>query len=367
MKPISDSKILFWLSLPFISVRKQAELLLRFGSPAALWSEFEANASIISEGVGEKAFSELRRYHNVEFIDQCLEKLHADGITVVTALNPLYPPLWRQPEVTAPLVVYCRGDIGLLPSTCVAMVGTRACTPYGRDAAKGIARRLAENGVTVVSGLATGIDAYSHMGALDGGGKTIAVLGSGLNKMTPVTNVALYEKILAGGGLVLSEYKPNADASKFTFPERNRLISGLSRGTAVIEAGEKSGALITANFALEQNREVFALPGNVDSTRSKGCNALIHDGALLIRDGDDILEYLKLPCKKIENAEIVLDKEQKKLYSLLKEGEKTFDELVEASGMSPAELSATLTDMELDRIVARRGDNTFVLAEGGRT
>lgn len=365
MEKISESKVLYWLSLPMFSVRKQTELIKFYGSAAALWENFTSDSERIKDFVGDRVFSELSRYHDKSYINKSLDMLRADNISVITVLNPLFPKLLLEPEVGAPLVLYYRGDIEVFSTTCVAVVGTRAATVYGKEMAKLVAGELAENGVTVVSGLATGIDAYAHAAALDVGGKTIAVLGSGLNKVTPVGNQKLFDRIIENGGLVMSEYKPNIDANKFTFPERNRLISGLGRGVAVIEAGEKSGALITAGFALEQNREVFAVPGNITSTRSKGCNDLLFNGANFIRSGLDILEYLSIkPTKINENAEIIVDKEQKKLYSLLSDGEKTIDELVQLSGLNVDDLSVQLLEMELSGAIVRQSANVYALKNG---
>lgn len=356
-----DSKILLWLSLPYVSPRKQVALLKKFGSPEALWNEFPRRDEEMKRAVGERAQAELKRYRSLDYIDEYVSRLREQDISVMTALNKAYPKSLLGPGVNAPLVLYYRGNIERFADTCVAVVGTRRCTPYGKKHAGLIAGEIAASGVTVVSGLATGIDAYAHEGALDAGGNTIAVLGGGLDKVTPVANEKLFERILESGGLVFCEYRPGTAPGKFTFPERNRLISGMSRGVVVVEAGEKSGALITARLAAEQGREVFALPGNVDSTRSQGTNKLLYDGATLIRDGRDVLEFLSItPKTSREKAEIILDKELKKVYSLLEDGEKSFDELVERSGMSPADLSAALTELELRNVVTRVGAGSFM-------
>lgn len=368
MKSVSESKILFWLSLPSLSAKKQAELIRLFGSARSLWDDFSSRTEAVRRIAGDEASAALARFHSLDYLDMRLDGLGKDGIKVITALNPLFPKLLLQPEVNAPSVLYYRGDINVFGSVCVAVVGTRACTSYGREMAKTVSAEIAAGGVTVVSGLAAGIDSYAHAAAVDAGGKTIAVLGSGLNRVTPVSNLKLYDKIIESGGLVVSEYKPDAVAAKFTFPERNRLISGISRGVVVIEAGEKSGALITARFAAEQNREVFALPGNVTSSRSAGCNNLLYDGAVFIRNGMDVLEYLSLkPVVQSEKRKIIVDKEQKKLYSLLEDGIKSFDGLIESSGLSPAELSEILLEMELNDLIERDSANTFSIRYRGNT
>ncbi len=362
MNKAFESKILFWLSLPMITVKRQAEIIRLYGGAEELWDNFDAKFDDVVKICGERSAEELRRYRSERFIDKCLDKLRDDGISVVTALNPLYPERLLQPEVSAPSVLYYKGDLNLMTSECVAIVGTRACTSYGKEAAKIVATDLAENGVTVVSGMATGIDSYAHAAALDAGGKTIAVLGSGLNKITPVGNTKLYDRILERGGLIISEYKPNSDATKYTFPERNRLISGLSRGVVVVEAAEKSGALITARYAAEQNREVFAVPGNITSVRSKGCLDLIYDGATMIRNGLDVLESLKIaPKKSVAKPEIIVDKDEKKLYSLLEDGAKSVDELIEKSGIPPMELAEILLRMELSGVIEKESAATYAI------
>lgn len=361
MKSVSDSKILFWLSLGGITPRKQTELIRKCGSLSELWESF-AFSEKLKEFIGEKAFASLNRFHSDDFINLCLEKLRGEGINVITAINPLFPKLLLQPEVNAPLVLYYRGDINVFKTECVAVVGTRACSSYGKLMAKVVAGELAENGVTVVSGLATGIDAYAHAAALDAKGKTIAVMAGGLDKITPVSNLKLYERILSEGGLVISEHTPNTEATKYSFPERNRIISGLSRGVAVIEAGEKSGALITARLAAEQNREVFCVPGNVTSSKSKGCLDLLMEGANLIRNGKDILEYLSIkPLKQKTKSEIIVDKVEKKVYSLLEAGIKSLDGLIEECGIGPQELMRALVNLELNDLIVRDSANTFSL------
>ena len=175
MKSVSDSKILFWLSLGGVTPRKQTELIRKCGSLSELWESF-AFREKLKDFLGEKSFASGNRFHSDDFINLCLEKLRGEGINVITAINPLFPKLLLQPEVNAPLVLYYRGDINVFNTECVAVVGTRACSSYGKVMAKVVAGELAENGVTVVSGLATGIDAYAHAAALDAKGKTIAVM-----------------------------------------------------------------------------------------------------------------------------------------------------------------------------------------------
>ncbi len=368
MAKYSESKILFWLNLASVSVKKKTELLKRFGGATNLWEEFTKKSLLVREVLGDKAYAELVRYRNPEIIEKSLIKLRDEGIFVLTVLNPLYPKQLLQPEVSAPLVLYYKGDLNLLKEKIIAVVGTRACTTYGKDMANKIGTDLANGGVTVVSGIATGIDTYAHNAVMNAGGKSIAVLPCGFNKISPVSSATLVDKIIKSGGLVISEYKRDFEATKYTFPERNRLISGLSMGVVIVEAAEKSGALITANLALEQNREVFAVPGNITSTRSAGCNNLLYEGANFIRNGQDVLAHFDIKSEKTQNkneqnAENIVDKDEKKVYILLEEGDKTLDELVENSGLEPKRLSEILLNMELDDLIVRKGANLFALKQ----
>jgi DNA processing protein len=319
-----------------LSVRKQAEILLKAGGIRELAERFSSDADI-RKVVGDK-FEIMKRTLSTDYLKENLNKLKKDGISVATKLNPLYPEKLKQPEVCAPFAFYYKGNLELINSDAIAVVGTRAVSSYGRRMTEKFTQTLVENGFTIVSGLATGVDGIAHQSALKNNGKTIAILGSGLNYVNPVAHTQLYEDIIASGGLVMSEYRPEFTATKYTFPERNRLISGISKGVLVVEAGEKSGSLITANFALEQGRDVFAVPGNLDSSKSAGTNNLIYSGAYLVRSGDDICAHygIKVDAKKTKSTES-LSEDEKSIYSLLSD-ETSFDELVEKTGLLPHNL-----------------------------
>ena len=359
---MTDSEILYWLTLSGLSVKKQKQIIKIAGSVSKLKREFSENAEI-REVCGDKYNAMLRTFDD-DYVKESLNKLSCDGIKVCTALNPLFPDTLKQSEVNAPLAFYYKGDLNLLKTPCIAVVGTRHSSRYGKDMTYKFVSGLVKGGFTIVSGLATGIDGYAHHATLDNNGKTIAVLGSGLNIITPVSNCDLYDKICNNGGLIISEYPPNANATKYTFPERNRLISGLSKGVLVVEAGEKSGALITADFALEQGRDVFAVVGNLDSSRSIGTNNLIFNGATMVRNGEDICAFYGISAEKISKEEVKkLDNTQKTIYILLSEGEKSFDELVELAKMPLAELSVILTDMEIEGLIRRTTADNYIITE----
>lgn len=230
-------------------------------------------------------------------IDTAIAWLNAGkGRAIISYYDDNYPPLLK--EISAPpLLLFCQGDTGLLASPQLAIVGSRAATYTGKDNASQIAEQLALHGYTVTSGLALGIDSFAHQGALTAGGKTIAVLGSGLDVIYPKANLTLAQTMVKRGGLLVSEFWPDIAPYASNFPRRNRIVSGLSLGVIVVEAEARSGSLITARLAVEQNREVFAVPGSINNPKTAGCHKLIHQGAKLITGIADILE--ELPQQRI--------------------------------------------------------------------
>ncbi len=276
-----------------------------------------------------------------------------------------YPPRLREiPQ--PPQVLYIRGHI---PSNrpMVAVVGTRRSTPYGKRVTEQIVKGLVRADVVIVSGMAIGIDSEAHKAALEAGGETVAVVGSGIDEsvLYPASNKGLAREIEKHGA-VISEFDPYAKSETFYFPQRNRVISGLSLGVLVIEAKEKSGALITANFALDQNREVFAVPGSIFWETSAGPNNLIKQGAKAVTCAEDVLQELNIPIPNEESKVPVAKNslEQKILYVLLdKKGESIhIDSIVEKTKLSASEVSSTLTEMELDEKVKNLGGDYYVLA-----
>ena len=270
-----------------------------------------------------------------------------DEIKSLTIESQDYPNLLRLIK-DPPETLYYRGDISFCNTVCLAVVGARKATPYGKWAAYHIAKRAAEHGVTIVSGMASGIDSCGHRGALDGGGKTIAVLGCGVDVCYPRNNKELMERI-AAQGLVVSEYPPGSLPLSFQFPLRNRIISGLSQGVVIAEASLKSGSLITAECALDQGREVYAVPGNINSIYSIGSNKLIQDGAIPIVVIDDILDALGIR-KKIEgNSERTrLGKDETIILELIAErGEVNLDYLCMMSKKPPSLVGALITVLEM--------------------
>lgn len=251
-----------------------------------------------------------------------------------------------------PRQLYCTGDTGLLNERSVGVVGARKNTVYGKNVALMIGRRLAESGLVVTSGLALGIDGYSHEGALEADGKVIGVLGSGIDHMTPQRNRGLMMKALDNGGLVVSEYPPEVEGFKGNFPARNRIISGLSEALVVVEAGLNSGSLITAKHAAEQGRTVYAVPGNINSQTSIGCNLLIRDGAVPLIIIDDMIRDIGAMPKKTVFESNNLDSDEQKIFEVIKDlSGATMEEIIGRTGLSPGLANSLVTIMEIKGVV----------------
>jgi len=285
--------------------------------------------------------------------------MSSEKIKIIKKSSKEYPKILRE-IVNAPKQLYVRGELPKNHEMNFAIVGTRAASEYGKTLAFKIAKELAELGFNIVSGLALGIDTQAHLGALAGGGKTIAVLGSGTldASIFPKENLALVKKIVDSGGAVISEYEPQAKSEIWYFPERNRIVSGLSRGALVVEAPEKSGALITARLALEQNREVFAIPGSVFSKNSIGANNLIKSGAKMVTSVDDILEELNLTglkSQKEENKKENMSPEEKLIFSIIEKEPVHIDKICEIAKMPAGRVMSIVSILEIQGIIKNIG------------
>lgn len=260
-----------------------------------------------------------------------------------------------------PKQLYCAGDTSLLHEISVSVVGSRKYTLYGKTVAGMVGRRLGECGVPVVSGLAYGIDAFAHEGALDAGGKVIGVLASGIRKMAPKRNYALMMRGLENGGLVLSEYEPDEPAEKYKYPRRNRIISGLGKCTAVIEANVNSGSLITAQHAMEQGRPVYAVPGNINSQFSIGCNLLIRDGAFPLVVIDDLVRHTGIDSGAASDSVMRLGADERRVYdAAARYNGAPLDRLAEETGMSAGALNAMVTVMEIKGIFSTYAGKVYI-------
>lgn len=275
-----------------------------------------------------------------------------------------YPKLLKEIK-DAPKVLYYRGSLPRAESMGFAIVGTRRYSDYGKQVALEIAADLAEAGLTIVSGLAPGIDTFAHQATVERKKRAIAVLGTGLDEKSiyPQSNLKLAEKILETNGCLISEYPPGTPGSKFTFPQRNRIISGLSSGVLVVEAKQKSGALITANYAFSQKRNVFAVPGPIHSSNSKGCHFLIKKGAKLVENANDILNELNLKLKKFNLPQAIKgeNKEENLILEILKEEVLYIDKIIEKTKLPASTIASTLAILEIKGKVRNLGNNVYAI------
>lgn len=294
-------------------------------------------------------------------LEKYMARIAAQGISVLTRENELYPQRLKEIDQPPP-VLYVRGTLEIEDSWAVAVVGTRRVSAYGRQVADELAAFLSANGVTVVSGLARGVDAIAHQAVLKNGGRTIAVLGCGVDRIYPPEHTGLAEKIIANGA-VISDYAPGTPPDASNFPPRNRIISGLSMATVVVEAGDTSGALITAQFALDQGREVFAVPGNILAPQSKGTNRLISQGAHPMLSASDLLDILNLTRvteqRHVRKA-LPGNEMEEKLMGVLTHEPLHMDEIRNLTGLPIEHISATLVMMELKGLVRQVGGNNYV-------
>jgi DNA processing protein len=320
---------------------------------------FEAKTEkLMSLGMNREKAEKLRSGKILSEASNKLEQLKNNGYKIITIEDKQYPQLLRE-IYDPPIVLYCSGKVEVLNSPCIAIVGTRRPTPYGRAVAENLSFELSLRGLTIVSGLAKGIDSYAHYGVLKAEGNTVAVLGTGIDVVYPRQNFSLYKKIKESG-VIITEFPLGSPPLNYHFPIRNRIISGISLGVVVVEAADRSGSLITARLALDQCREVMAVPGNVTSKFSKGTNWLIKNGAKLVSCWEDVVEELPLQLKeeilskekKSERTIPKLSLEEEKVLNALKQDEKIhIDLLSENTGYSVSELLSYLLSLELKDLV----------------
>ncbi len=368
-----------WISLnmtPGVGPRKATQLLERFGSADNVFHALRSEL----EGLRlkpETIQSILKR----EFHDKAeeeLAKVKEMGGDILILDDGSYPYLLRE-IADPPITLYVKGDWqACLDAPCIAVVGSRRCSTYGKNASEMLSRDLASNGVTIVSGFARGIDSAAHLGAIAGKGRTIAVLGTGIDQVYPKENVKLAEQILANGGAIVSQFPLGTPPLKENFPYRNRIISGLSLGVLIVEASERSGSLITARLAMEQNREVLAVPGNITSKNSFGTNYLIKSGAKLVQQWQDVVaEFPTEIAAEIlppttDNKNIEKESEEKhkmpsnlsvaekQVYALLAPDEsKHFDILLEKTGLSFGDLNNAIVGLDLKDLIRVLPGNNY--------
>lgn len=281
-------KYWIWLSrIEGLGPIKIKSLLEKYNTPEKIWN-LTKQELMKTKGIGENIANNILKKEYRENLNQYIKYMEKYSIGIMTIKDQDYPKNLLH-IYDAPAILYYKGNKKLLQTNIIAMVGCRDCSNYGKEVSIKLSYELAKNGITIISGMAKGIDSYSHIGCIKAERKTIAVLGSGIDIIYPKENSLLYNKILSTGGLILSEYVIGTKPSKLNFPARNRIISGLSNGVVVVEAKEKSGTLNTVDFALEQGKEIFVIPGNITSSNSVSTNELIKQGANCVTCVEDIL------------------------------------------------------------------------------
>ncbi len=346
----------YWIAfhrVPYVGSVRLRRLLDRFGDLEAAWT---ASAPALRAVLDERSCASMLRVRASIDPDVLVAQLDRDGVRVTTLDDADYPRLLREIPAPPP-VLYYKGTLPDARDPLVAVVGTRRTTAYGREMAETIAGDLAGAGITVVSGLALGVDGAAHHAALDAGGRTIAVLGSGVNHIYPPQHRQLAARVVDHGAM-LADYVPEHPVEAANFPPRNRIISGLSLGVVVVEAPDRSGALITVDFAADQGRDVFVVPGNARSSSSAGCNRLLRDGARLVRSAADIMENLRLGSAAVAPAvqkTLPLDEDERRLLALLTHEAQHIDEIAAAANQAVFQVSAQLLTLELQGLVRNAG------------
>ncbi len=352
----------YWIGFNLIkgigAVRMQG-LVAYFGDLESAWN---ADIKMLMEaGLGAKLAERVTGARRQMDLDQVWAKIEAQGIKILTWADEEYPARLREIDQPPP-VLYIRGEYLQDDLFAVAIVGTRKVTPYGRQVTEELASYLAANGITVISGLARGVDVIAHQTALKAGGRTMAILGSGVDRIYPPEHRGLAEKMMERGA-VISDYAVGTPPDASNFPPRNRIISGLSLAVVVIEAAETSGALITAEFAAEQGREVFAVPGNIYAPQSKGVNNLIQKGAQPLLTPEDLMQALDLTrvgAQKSARKVLPADETEARVLGVLGGVPLHVDEICNLAGLPIEKISATLAFMELKGLVRQVGGMNYV-------
>ena len=340
-------------------------LIKEFGDVKRAWNA--SKVELEGCGIGPRAVNALIETRQTIDLEKEVAKLNNLGVRVLTFEDESYPCRLREIDA-APMVLYIRGEVRRQDHLAVAVVGTRKPTSYGRTVTKDISSYLSRNGITIISGMARGIDGIAHRAALDAGGRTIAVLGSGIDQIYPPEHRRLAMEIETSGA-VLTDYPLGTKPEGGNFPPRNRIISGLSLAVIVVEAGARSGALITADFAAEQGRDVFAVPGEIHRSGSKGTNNLIQAGAHPLLQVEDVIEMLQLELvarQEIASTTLPHEPTEHLLIEALGDDPTHIDALQDSTGLSSAEISATLAMLELKGEVRQVGGMNFVRAREGR-
>ncbi len=351
--------------LPTVGPVRLRKLLEVFKEPQQILSAKRSELRKV-EGIGSEVADQIASWESIVDLAAELARIRDFGATVITQESPSYPKSLR--EIHAPpIVLYLWGELNERDHHAIGIIGARRTTHYGTESAKKLAYQLAYAGLTVISGLARGIDTAAHQGALAAKGRTIAVIGSGLSKLYPPDNRGLAEKIRDGNGAIVSEFSMEIEPDRQTFPMRNRIIAGWSHGIVVVEAGLNSGALITASQAVEQGRSVYAVPGHINAPSALGSNRLIQQGAKLVMDASDILDDLQILLPETKPSPEAaarplppLSEDERRVYEAINSTETPIDQISAKCDLPSAIVSSTLLRLELKRLVKQLPGKYFV-------
>ncbi len=355
----NEDKNILWLDLfDFLAYGKKIKLLESIKKNENLREQF-LKVQAIKEVLTNEEFNKMALCLSDEYLNRHLRDYEKDNIQLITFNNPNYPYTLKE-ITTPPLCLYCKGDVGLLNSECFAVVGTRKPTDYGIVVTKQYSKEISKH-MTIVSGLATGIDSVAHKTALEENGKTIAVLAGGFNHIYPQTNYNL-AKTIEETNLLVSEYPPNTKPLSYYFPIRNRIIAGLSRGVLVPEMGEKSGSMHTINYALEFNRDIFVVPGRINSPMSKGANMLLKtlQGCITLSP-DDILETYRLNKQETKQTKQI-DINAQMVLNFIESEKRSFQEILDHTKLPASELNTMLISLELEGMLIKLANNSYIMA-----
>lgn len=357
-----DRDLKYWLALNRISGitwERLKSLLELFGGVKEIFKAIKSELMECKE-ITPPIASRIKNFDEWKEIDKELYVLRRLSVSVIPVTDADYPDSLRN-IYDPPLILYYKGNKELLKNKCMAVVGSRHPTEYGIEVTKKLTGELVDAGFTIVSGFAQGIDSEAHRAAIASGGRTIAVFGSGIDVIYPAGNEELYE-LLVKSHLIVTEFPPGTKPFKGNFPRRNRIISGLSKGVVVVEATLNSGSLITARYALEQGRDVFAVPGMITSTRSQGCHYLIKEGARPVESVKDMIDDVSMSKKNCLNIDTLnLSEKEKSIVSTLRDGKKHIDIIIESVKMPSSDTAGILTNLELSGIVRQLPGKYFEL------
>lgn len=350
---ITDRILYFWLTLSDVSPSKINAYIIHYGGIRNFYEHFLFDEKL-KDSLGT-AYEKLKKANDEDYLKKELEKIERAEILFLTPLDSQYPKGFLQLN-DSPFVIFYKGRLELIDKKCFTIVGTRNPSNYGKKMTRLFAGELSRNGLTIVSGMATGIDAYAHRFTMDEKGDTIAILGNGHNQIYPAVNYELYKEI-SQKGLVISEFLPDFKGTVYSYPRRNRLLSAMSIGVLVVEAGEKSGTMYTVEYALEQGCNVFVLTGAADNTRILGNLRLIRNSqCAMVYEPRHILEELNIKyTKKEEVVGLQLDFNEQKILDLLANGELHYDNILYSTDLAVSDLNSLLSIMEIKGLITKNG------------